>query len=281
MSDISYYILDTNVILQSPEILAKRFHGNLLIPEAVLQELDRGGSNRWASRISALIKGSPAHLTIAPSPNSVQNELQTTDKLVQRLSGADIDIARIAISYAEKGIKVSVVTRDRWLRKFLDNRNIASFTPIEFQDIASSAPDSKIEDVATEISSEQNRYVRNSIILAAIIFGTAFFAFKYRQELSGTLSIWGTALATLIIGTLFYAYRQRGRLSYGVFEFLFGWAAALQVFWPNFDYGSLEIEKIIQIVAGLYVMVRGLDNIGKGVEKTKFEAHWLLVFKKI
>lgn len=281
MNNAYHYILDSNAILESPGILAKKFSGKLIIPDAVMKELDRGSSNRWTLRIATLIKSAPEHLAIVPAPAAVQNELNSSDEFVERLSGADVDIVRIAIDYAEQGLQACVVTRDRWIRKFLEKRGIPSLSTSEFRDVASAPADREIETVTEEVSSEQNQYLRNSILAATLLFIIAFLTFKYRQELIGSLNIWGTGFIALILGVGFYAYRQRARLSYGAFEFFFGWGAVLEVFWPKFDFQTLDVENLMQIVAGIYVMVRGLDNIGKGVEKTKFEARWLLLFKKI
>jgi len=63
-------------------------------------------------------------------------------------------------------------------------------------------------------------------------------------------------------------------LSYGVTEFVFGFIMTLRVFFPDFDYKRLQIMSFLQIIAGIYVMVRGMDNFGKGIQDTRFEYFW-------
>ncbi|GKQ75932.1 hypothetical protein KAM447_24400 [Aeromonas caviae] len=57
-----------------------------------------------------------------------------------------------------------------------------------------------------------------------------------------------------------YWYRERFRLSYGIFEFIVGVIMTYYIFFPNFDYSKLGPVEAIQILGGLYVMVRGLNN---------------------
>jgi len=60
---------------------------------------------------------------------------------------------------------------------------------------------------------------------------------------------------------------------------LLGFYAAFQVFVPgSFDYPTLSAAEWLQVLAGLYIIVRGLDNIGKGVERTSLKPAWRWVF---
>ena len=62
------------------------------------------------------------------------------------------------------------------------------------------------------------------------------------------------------------------------FEFLVGVMLTYYVFFPTFSYAALTVVEGIQIIGGLYVMVRGLDNVSKGVEGTRFEQSWKKLF---
>ena len=59
------------------------------------------------------------------------------------------------------------------------------------------------------------------------------------------------------------------------FVFIESWNREIvRVFYPSFNYGNLQIVDFLQIVGGLYIMVRGLDNIGVGSKGTKIERFW-------
>ena len=62
---------------------------------------------------------------------------------------------------------------------------------------------------------------------------------------------------------------------YGTLEFLFGFYISTRVLTEkDFDYAVIGIVEIIQIVGGIYVMVRGLSNIDDGIKGTRLEPKW-------
>ena len=66
-----------------------------------------------------------------------------------------------------------------------------------------------------------------------------------------------------------------------MFEFLVGVMMAYFVFLPSFDLKTLGVIQGLQILGGLYVMVRGLDNVGQGIEEgTRLETLWNRLFEE-
>jgi hypothetical protein len=96
----------------------------------------------------------------------------------------------------------------------------------------------------------------------------------YRDILISTLPVWGTILAIVVVGVGFYVVRGRFRLFYGVNETFLGFFASVQAFVPRFEYEILTTAEWLQVIAGLYIVVRGLDNIGKALEGTPWHAGW-------
>lgn len=47
---------------------------------------------------------------------------------------------------------------------------------------------------------------------------------------------------------------------------------------PFINYGALAVAPGLQVLAGLYVMVRGLNNVGTGPQGTKWEVAWSRIF---
>jgi hypothetical protein len=276
------YIIDTNVVLQYPEVLAMAAGKKLVIPQAVLEELQHArlrGVQRGVQDVisEAIEKG--AH--VAPAPASIKQEPIASDRAAQRLSGADIAIARIAIDYAERTRpkSVCVVTADRALVEFLGSRGISAISGSQFlAEPSIGKVDKAIEVTAKQIISKQRRYLIISFALgiASALIGN--FAFSNLQHLIATISIWGTLIALPVLGIGLYWYRERFRLAYGVFEFIIGLFMTYYVFFPNFDYSKIGPVETIQVLGGLYVMVRGLDNVGKGTEGTRLEQLWKKLF---
>ena len=278
----SRYIIDTNVLLQHPEILSRAGNRKLVIPRAVMHELSyRGKSNKWSDITDLVASSIPAGVLIVEAPEKIKNDIFQSDRNAQRLTGADFDIARIAISYAERqGEEVPcVVTNDRALSYFLASRNITSMTGIEF--INESKGDflnKEIEEKAEKAVSSQKRYLKASFVLGGLASLVANIVYSNIEVLVSTITVWGTMVGLPVLGLILFWYRENFRLSYGVFECCIVVIMSYYVLFPTFDYSSLGVKEGIQILGGLYAMVRGLDNIGKGVIGTRLETLWLKVF---
>ena len=72
---------------------------------------------------------------------------------------------------------------------------------------------------------------------------------------------------------------------YGVGELVFAAVAMWYALHALYETSQNGLANLLALIGGLYVMVRGLDNIGKGIEKDKtplvdlwkalFETRWL------
>lgn len=278
----SRYIIDTSVLFQHPQILSRAGNRKLVIPRAVMEELShRGKGSKWADIAELVASSIPTGVKIADAPEKLENDLIQSDRNAQRLSGADFDIARIAIAYAEEqGIDTPcVVTNDKALAYFLSSRNIKSITGSEF--IGESKGDSlnkDIEDKAEKVVSSQRSYIFTSFVLGVLASAAGNIIYSNIELLVSTITVWGTMVGLPILGLALFWYRENFRLSYGSFEFCVGLIMSYYVFFPTFSYSGLGVIEGIQILGGLYVMVRGLDNVGKGVSGTRLETLWAKLF---
>lgn len=276
------YIIDTSVLLQYPHILSRSGIRKLVIPSAVMKELSYNSKgSKWADISELILSSIHTGVQISQAPEKLKNDLLQSDINAYRLSGADLDIARIAIRYAEdRGLEVPcVVTNDKALSNFLSSRNIKSITGSEF--IGESKNESLNKDVENEadkVVSSQRRYIIVSFTLGMIAAGAGVAIYVNLDQLVSTITVWGTIIGLPMLGLVLFWYRENFRLSYGVFEFCVGLIMSYYVFFPTFSYDSLGINEGIQILGGLYVMVRGLDNIGKCVSGTRLETIWRRFF---
>jgi rRNA maturation endonuclease Nob1 len=278
MNEPQRFVLDTSALIQHPEILARSGRRKLVIPEAVLRELSGRGREESRNAITKLVQQAVARgAHVVPSPARLEQELLADDRGAKRLSGADIDIVRIAIKYAERFSpqSVIVVTLDRVLQDVLSSRGIKSLTGSQFlQEFSTEAPDPEIERSAQSFVAKQWRFAAFSVLLGFVSSFLGNLVFSRLSYLVATISVWGTVIALPVLGVVLYWYRQKFRLSYGIFEFLVGVMMTYYVFFPAFSYAKLTVVEGMQILGGLYVMVRGLDNVSKGIEGTRAEALW-------
>jgi hypothetical protein len=89
----------------------------------------------------------------------------------------------------------------------------------------------------------------------------------------------------LSLGILLYWIKSAHTKLYGVGELVFAAVAMWYALHALYETSQNGLANLLALIGGLYVMVRGLDNIGKGIEKDKtplvdlwkalFETRWL------
>ena len=276
------YIIDTNVLIQYPQILSRAGNRKILIPASVIEELSLRGPNNRTKGLSNLIGSAiSAGVKIVQAPTSSDYTIFQTDKNAQRLSGVDIDIALIAITYAkERGVDTPcVVTADKALASFLSTHKIKTITGFQFIVESKNEPmNEEIIKSANRVVTFQKRYLYISFILGVLASIAGNYIYSNIEYLVSTITIWGTMAGLPIIGVALFWCREKFRLSYGTFEFCVGVIMSYYVFFPSFVYAEIGIKQGFQILAGLYVIVRGLDNIGKGILGTRIESMWRKIF---
>jgi len=275
------YIIDTSSLIQFPQILAHSGNRKIVIPRVVNEELSfqRRNSEKqpWAELITS------AKVTVIAPPDTLKQEPVPSDKNARRLSSGDFEIVRTAIMYTEQQGAESpcVVTEDNALKHFLKMRGIESISGSEFLKTNKRNVTNKvIHDAAKDVVSKQRKQLLVSFSFGVLSTIIGSLVYKYFDVLVTTISVWGTIICLPIIGVFLFRYRERDRLSYGIFEFIVGFLIACHVLFPSFDYSQLHLPEGIKIIGGLYVMVRGLDNIGKGVIGTRLESRWRKLFYK-
>ena len=89
-------------------------------------------------------------------------------------------------------------------------------------------------------------------------------------------SLWRVAIVLWLVGLMLYFVRSRFRLYYGVAETFFGVVLSYTAF-PK-DAPDYTLTRWLSFLAALYVMVRGLDNIGKSLKNPAAVRVWTWFF---
>ena len=281
------YILDSNIIIKYPKLInLKLDDGILVVTQQVIDELAS-----HASRISlsesiaylidrALMDGTIQIVDIftgdieSHAPQIIRSGLSTVDYSL-------LTAARYFLSQADE---VKIATIDREVIKYcetlginiLRHDEIQLMLRIEKRSLGSEALQVEIVDYEKK---QNNRVLSQSIwgaVLPLVAFILGLFGKDFSNKLDhvvfSTITIWGPCLLFLMMGILLYYWRERRRLSYGIFEFLIGFFGIIMVF----QSGDFVLSKIftntetdLKLVAGLYIMVRGQDNIVKSLKDTK------------
>lgn len=258
------YILDSGAIVQRPEILAHAAAGDLLIPEAVVDDIrdrrDRGLRNDLEGLLERAIE---AGAVVAPA--------------------ADGGTAELALKCAEENGagNVRVVTTDRRLAQLMASKGVSSIGGNQLlAELSTASSDAGIEQAARRIVSAQHRYLAVSAAIAVATTGLAILVVRNHQLIFHTAPDWIVPIALLLAGLLFFWWRERDHLSYGLFEVMIGLLISSQSIVTLPSPYELSTAKSIQLVGGLYVMVRGFDNIDRSIEDTRLGGWWKRLFRR-
>lgn len=277
-------ILDTNVILNYPKLLGINLPDTkFVIPTTVLQELSTNKINKGDlyNQVIDLINLASRQKVVEILSSDIGKHNRLLEKINSfGLSGTDIEILALATQLKDSGEEVQIATLDRDIIKAANLSNIRILERDNLDIITSSAAEqfykAKKTDLQKEIVSfekkERNRFLIG-LILGFVITGFSVIVFENKDIIIKTVNVWGTIFVVLFFGILLFVIREKWRLSYGVFEFLVGALTIIILFLPvKFDYKTIKftMDFNFKLLGGLYIMVRGQDNIVKALKNYKF-----------
>jgi hypothetical protein len=272
-SKAKHLVLDTSIVVRNPSALGIKLRNyQIIIPDIVEREVEFIASKRRdASALPALIRESAEKgiIKVERTPPGFSGKLKTTS-----LTLADALIFQYLEYLQARDVPFAFVTVDRELQTLCAANGIPTIGQTEFSHLLAKreSEDKSVGDKARRITRRQLVHYCISVFLGVASSSAASFLLPYARRAFASINIWGTLGALLLAGVAAYIFRARARLIYGVFEFTFGFMLGARVFWPKFDYMTLGATDYLQILAGIYVMVRGLDNIQKGSKGTIAES---------
>ncbi|WP_336965041.1 PIN domain-containing protein [Chryseobacterium contaminans] len=274
-------IIDTNIILRYPQILGLRIPNiNFIVPLVVISELNIRAEKRGVSydpRVDLIEKAiKEGTISIINSDGPI---LAKYNRILHnnRLSSVDISILASAIEIKNKDQEVKIATLDKVIIDVAQQYNIEVLSRNEILKFLSEFKDEelKTESIENLILNYENK--ENKIFIKGLFIGiatclVAVFLYKNIESVISTINIWGTIIIIILFGICLFIFREKQRLSYGFFEFFVGIGAIIILFKPNnFNYQELQFtfDFSLKLMGGLYIMVRGQDNIVKAIKDTK------------
>jgi len=270
---MKYLVLDTNIIIRQPQLINIKLKDTVIVlPDAVLSEIEMAAGRR--SEVAALpslirdafvnhvikIEGAPFEFAGKFSPSS-------------HLDG-DTRILRYLEYLKESRCDFLFVTRDKALQRVCATEGFPLMEASALNALIGGA-----EEADKELG-QKLKWVRLKLwvypfaniavgVLSSLI---ASYAYDHVDKILAFLNAWGVTGLLLLLGIILYILRAWFRRVYGTLEFCFGLFLASKQFSHGFDYSNLSQSELLQILSGLYVMVRGLDNFQKGSKGTGLES---------
>ncbi|REG32309.1 PIN domain-containing protein [Archangium gephyra] len=281
--DPELLVLDGNILLGFPEILSASITDLVLvIPRAVQLEIAGfGGKRQPASHLKDLVATAIERKIVTTI--SVQSDLEGLPKEASeyRLGGADWYILETAVFLKKTSPRrIAIATRDSKLRRAAQRLGIdcLSMEQVRYLMQTRGQMDQALAADVQEVRDSQRKYILNSGTLAGLGLLVASVFVMYFDAIVAAVRVWGTVSMLLISGPVLFWFRSRWRLAYGLVEFGIGCLMGCQVFIPDFSYEKLGVLDTLRVLAGVYVMVRGMDNIGKGLDGTQYAPFWKRAF---
>ncbi|MEO7044936.1 MAG: hypothetical protein ABI091_06480 [Ferruginibacter sp.] len=274
-------LLDTRTIIENPNLFGLNSPDYFLTTtDAVIEEIRKSGT----------------HINISYNDRLELIQLAVDGKTIKIISTLDKEIdflirsiSSLRLSYAEKGLLayiikkqqngelVSLVTKSKLLKKFAINSNIDLLSIKELNGILESIPkeEPKPENLIYEIqeySKKENKKIFYGFIGGFILGIIAFIIYININFIVSSINVWTTIILTIILSFVLYLIREKWRLPYGFLEFSVGVFSIVILFYPsrfNFNLMPLDSTFFIKIIGGLYIMVRGIDNMMKAIKDTQ------------
>lgn len=141
--------------------------------------------------------------------------------------------------------------------------------PIQREDASPTSETSSVASVRPPPSWRSNA---GWLLLGVSLPVISYYAYQFRTLILGAWPIWGILLVVMLaIG--FFTLRCKRRFYYGVIEVGFGiYCVSMAVL--KFDPDSPDTTILLQIVASMYIIVRGFDNLDQAKPRPDLLNPW-------
>jgi len=278
---VKHIVLDSSVILRNPSVLFQKAKNiRLYVPASVFFELGRFNSpsspegdfrsllteaanGGYITFLSEIVGGSyPAQISVSKTDISF---MIAAHELANKVADGEVYIASDDKDIINSATSIGAVP--------LTSQQLLILLENEASQITTES-----KDRADKLKKENIRYIIKNVVISAGVSLLANFSYEKINEIFGFVTKWGVLILVPILGVTLFWMRSKFRLSYGISEVIVGCIAAARVVFPVSKIQSFEAVVLIQFLGGLYIMVRGLDNIEKGLKGTRFLPSWQSIF---
>jgi hypothetical protein len=198
-------------------------------------------------------------------------------------SNVYIELARSLFEEGKRAIIVGTESENYELLRKLDLLSITNSLEVisvrelrELLNTSESSLNSQLLELANRFKKESgyNSLKYGSLLwfFFAIVQLFAFFKLPVILSFLNEINVWVAIPFVVVFAVFLFWYRAKHRLAYGVLETTFGVLIASKVIYSNLDLTKLSTSDYVQLASGIYVIVRGLDNVEKGLVYIDSEA---------
>jgi rRNA maturation endonuclease Nob1 len=283
---MNYIIIDTNFLIKYPKILGSQIPDSIVIlPEKIFEEIKYIASHgdyytrtTFSELIDLIVKS--INLSIVIAEDGEEYYAKFLERVTSPwLNNTESFIASIALGYKSENKNVKIATQDKKFQKFITSLGIEFLSKEESDNLLNQKQNITTTELQEKIENYEYKENKNTFVSLLVGILVAFVTIIIYNNLNPTLgkifsaiNVWGTIIVVILAGISLFIFREKRRLSYGVFEFIVGIIAIVSLFYPNnFDYSKItfDLDFNVKLLGGLYIMVRGQDNIVTSVKRKK------------
>jgi hypothetical protein len=266
------YLIASDVILAYPELIGASVLGaELLMAKRSFESLEQFAGfgfvpSAYVDLLKEAVAGGSLRL-IATSADQVYNQLRSFEPS-QLDFGVDDTLVRLALEH-----RATLATDDQGHSKLAVSHGVAIVSGATLRRrVTAPPPSEKLAAILTHFVSTVRREAFLSVITAvAIVYGAASL-FAAAPRLLNALRPWSVAILVAIGGLWLFILRLKLRLAYGLAEVAVGIVTGWNVASPNRNQVSLPAA--LQVLAALYIIVRGIDNLVTGWRESPLRVWW-------
>jgi hypothetical protein len=267
---MTHIILDTNILLRFPQVLSYKKTGTkLIIPDAVIEQILRPNTIRQKELLKLIEDAQNQESVYVSSTASPQSKLSSSILV----DFADFKIAGYAKYLAEQGnTDVIIATDDKKFVAFCLANNIKTLDSsglFAFFKTTDTKSNQQILDDTITYKKQVKTSVFLNILYASFILFIIYLIYHYFGSIGDRITVPLLIAILIACGFGLFELRTKKPITYGLIEIGVGIMAIIAMFSPTFDINqiTLNLDFYIKIAAGLYIIVRGLDNLSKGTNE--------------
>lgn len=278
-----FIVVDTNILILDPWVLTTYSEiVRLVIPSEVVREISTLERHRRVSHelLETMNRSIESGFSLKPSLMPVTYDEKSNHN--PRLSAVDISLIGYARALQSNKKSVKIATEDRALEREANRQGIDTLRLPALQRLLSSTAAFELPDLRQHetIKQLQRRTLVTGAVFGFLASTLTITGIIYAKPIAVVLGPWWLLMLLPIAGISFYSLRSHKPLSYGLAEIVVGLFTSGQLLIPGSPISSYGPAQLLQIVGGIYIVVRGLDNLAKGLKGRRAETIWKLLFGK-
>ncbi|MFJ8415029.1 MULTISPECIES: PIN domain-containing protein [Bacillus cereus group] len=284
-----HIVLDTNIIIRFPKILNTDSKAlKLSIPSIVIVELKRlaAKGGEW-KELSSVVDYALNNEMVIITEHNIKDDndlIISLNNEKNKLDAPDLVILNLTRKLKEKGEDVVLATEDKALQQACSSLGIEYIGLRElkegFNELSNKKSSPVFEKKIEELEKQSIKKVVLNILFLCVFAIIMFLFGRYYNDVINHVSIWGKILLLIAFAFITYWARCNLRLAYGLAEFSLG----IHIAYPLFNFSSIS-STYLSLLAALFIMIRGLDNITTGISETRYiagtvvEKGWKFLFR--